>query len=102
LGMAGWTVVGGFGRHGPCLAESPLYLGPWDEQMCAFAPEETINNRDLKKKEKRQKKKRKKTVTVGGGTALWYWHCSLVLALRSGIALSPLCSAGTVGLCATS
>jgi len=46
--MAGWTVVGGFGLRGPCLAESPLYLGPWDEHMCAFAPIETINNRDLK------------------------------------------------------
>ena len=51
--MAGWTVVGGFGLRGPCLAEGPLYLGPWDEHMCAFAPIETINNRDLKKKKKK-------------------------------------------------
>jgi len=50
LGMAGWTVVGGFGLRGPRLAESPLYLGLWDEHMCAFAPIETINNRDLKNK----------------------------------------------------
>ena len=49
LGMAGWIVVGGFGLRGPRLAESPLYLGPWDEHMCAFAPIETINNRDLNK-----------------------------------------------------
>jgi len=46
LGMAGWTVVGGFGQRGPRLAESPLYLGPWDEHRCAFAPIETINNRN--------------------------------------------------------
>jgi len=51
--MAGWTVVGGFGLRGPCLAESPLYLGPWDEHWCAFAPIETINNGDLKKKKKK-------------------------------------------------
>jgi len=46
LGMAGWTVVGGFELHGPHLAESPLYLEPWDEPWCAFAPIESINNRD--------------------------------------------------------
>jgi len=46
LGMVGWTGVGGFGLRGPRLAESPLYLGPWDEHRCAFAPIETINNRD--------------------------------------------------------
>jgi len=59
LGMAGWTVVGGFGLRGPRLAESPLYLRPWDEHMCAFAPIETINNRDQKKKKKKEKKKKK-------------------------------------------
>jgi len=46
LGMAGWTVVGGFGLRGAHLAESPLYLGLWDEHRCAFALIETINNRD--------------------------------------------------------
>jgi len=55
--MAGWTVVGGFGLRCTRLAESPLYLGPWDEHMCAFAPIETINNRDLKKKKKKKRKK---------------------------------------------
>ena len=44
MGMAGWTVVGGFGLRGPRLAESLLYLRPWDEQRCAFAPIEPINN----------------------------------------------------------
>jgi len=35
LGVVGWTVVGGFGLRGPCLVESPLYLGPWDlAQLC--------------------------------------------------------------------
>jgi len=61
--MAGWTVVGGFRLHGPRLAESQLYLGPWDEHWCEFAPIETINNQDSKKR--KTKKKRKKTkVTV--------------------------------------
>ena len=46
LGMAGWTVVGGFGLRGPRLAEIPLYLGRWDEHRCVFVPIETINNRD--------------------------------------------------------
>ena len=46
LGMAGWTVVGGFGLRGPRLAESSLYLGPLDEHRCAFALIETINNRE--------------------------------------------------------
>jgi len=46
LGMAGWSVVAGFGLLVPPLAESPFYLGPWDEHRCAFAPIETINNRD--------------------------------------------------------
>jgi len=55
--MAGWTVVEGFGLRGPRLAESLLYLGPWDEHMCAFAPIETINNLDLKKKKKKKEKK---------------------------------------------
>ena len=50
LGMAGWTVVGGFGLRDPRLAESPLYLGLWDEHRCAFATIEIINNRDKKKK----------------------------------------------------
>jgi len=44
LGMAGWTLVGGCALCGPCLVESPLYLRPWDEHMCAFAQIETINN----------------------------------------------------------
>jgi len=51
--MAGWTVVGGFGLRDPRLAESPLYLGPWDEHRCAFAPIETINNQDKKKRIKK-------------------------------------------------
>jgi len=59
LGMAGWTVVRGFGLRDPCLVESPLYLGPWDEDRCAFAPIETINNRDATKKKKKKKKERK-------------------------------------------
>jgi len=46
LGMAGWTVVAGFGLCGPCLVERPWYLGPWDEHRCAFALIETIHNRD--------------------------------------------------------
>jgi len=46
LGMAGWTVVGGFGLDGPRLAVSSLYLGPWDEHRCAFAPIATNNNGD--------------------------------------------------------
>ena len=31
LGVAGWTVGGGFGLRGPCLVEGPLYLalGEW-------------------------------------------------------------------------
>jgi len=33
--MAGCTLVGGFGLGGPCLVESLLYLGPWDEHRCA-------------------------------------------------------------------
>jgi len=57
--MAGWTVVGGFGLFGQCLVESPLYLGPWDEHRCAFAPIETINNGDSKKKKQRRKRKKK-------------------------------------------
>jgi len=52
LGMAGWTVVGGFGLLGPCLVESMLYLRLWDEHRCPFAPIETINNRDSKEKRK--------------------------------------------------
>jgi len=46
LGMVEWTIVGGFRLHDTCLVQSPLYLGPWDEHRCAFAPIETINNRD--------------------------------------------------------
>jgi len=46
LRVAGSTVVGGFGLHGPCLVESLLYLEPWNEPSCAFALIETINNRD--------------------------------------------------------
>jgi len=46
LGVAGWTVFGGFGPRGPCWVESPLYLEQWDKDRCAFAPIETINNRD--------------------------------------------------------
>jgi len=57
--VAGWTVVGGFGLSGPRLAESLLYLRPWDEHRCAFAPIETINNRDLKKKKEKKKKSSK-------------------------------------------
>jgi len=49
LGVAGWTVVGGFGLRGPCLVEGPSYLGLWDEHRCAFAPIETVNNGDYKK-----------------------------------------------------
>ena len=51
LGVAGWIVGEGFGRHGPRLVNSPLYLTPWDEHSCAFALIETINNRiKIKKK----------------------------------------------------
>jgi len=50
LGVAGWTVIGGFGLSGPSLVESLLYLVPWDEHMCVFALIETINKRDSKKK----------------------------------------------------
>jgi hypothetical protein len=35
--------------------ESPLYLTPWDEHSCAFAPIETINKQDSKKKKKKKK-----------------------------------------------
>jgi len=44
--MVEWTVVGGFGLHGLCLVESPLYLGPWDEDRCPFALIETIHKSD--------------------------------------------------------
>ena len=56
--MAGWTVLGGFGLRGPPLAESPLYLGPWDEHLCTVAPIATINNRDLKIKKNKKKVKK--------------------------------------------
>ena len=46
LGIAGWTVVGGFGLQRPCLVESPLYLTLWDDYSCVFAPIETINKWD--------------------------------------------------------
>jgi len=38
LGIVGWTVVGGFGLHRPCLLEGPLYLTPWDVHICACWP----------------------------------------------------------------
>ena len=55
LEVAGWTVVGGFGLRGPCLVKSLLYLAPWDEHRCVFAPIETINKQDSKKKKKKSK-----------------------------------------------
>ena len=67
LGIAGWTLVGGFGLRGPSLVESPWYLVPCNEYRCAFAPIETINKRDSKKKrikEKKRKEKRKKVSVV--------------------------------------
>ena len=36
LVIVGWTVVGCFRLHGPCLVESPLYRTPWNEHSYAF------------------------------------------------------------------
>ena len=38
LGIAGWTVVGGFGLHGPRLVEGPFYLTSWYVHICACWP----------------------------------------------------------------
>jgi len=56
MGVAGWTVVEGFGQYGLRLIDSPLYLILWDEHNCAFALIETINKRIKKKPKKKEQK----------------------------------------------
>jgi len=52
LEVGGWTVIDGFGQHGPCLVDRLLYLIPEDKHRCAFAPIETINALKIKEKNK--------------------------------------------------
>ena len=55
FGIAGWTVVEGFGLDGLRMAEGPLYPPTWDKDSCLFAPIETINKKDLKEKRRKER-----------------------------------------------
>jgi len=39
-------------------ADGPMYLTPWDEHSCAFAPIEPRNKQDKKRKKKKKKEKK--------------------------------------------
>jgi len=55
LGIVGWTVVEGFGAHGPIWCPSsivPMTVGC--AHLCLLVPMETINKLDKKKKQKRE------------------------------------------------